>query len=135
MGNLVTSRCNCGQVTARATGEPLSIVNCHCTECRRATGAAYGTVLYFPVDAVETAGRTSRHDMLSDQGNDVSRHFCPFCGSQRFVRSGAFPNLVGLRAGTLEDTRHVVPQRNVFTASKIESTPLDPDLPVFPEMP
>ncbi len=135
MGDTLTSRCSCGQVSAEATGLPTSVVNCHCTDCRRATGAVYGTLLYFQADAVEITGVTASHDVVSDRGTVVTRQFCPTCGSQMFASAAAWPELIGLRAGTIDQTEFIQPERNVFAASRIESTPIDPALPVFPGMP
>ena len=135
MDDTLTSRCSCGQVSAQAMGAPRSIVNCHCTDCRRATGAAFATVLYFPTDAVKITGDTRSFTTTSDRGTSVAREFCPNCGSQMFSCAAAWPDLIGLRAGTLEQAERVKPQRNVFVASRIESTPLDPTLPQFPGMP
>lgn len=135
MDTTLTSRCLCGQVTVQATGTPRSTVNCHCLDCRRATGAAFGTVLYFDKEAVRISGDTASFDTQSDRGTTVSRHFCPFCGSQMIVHAASFPKLVGLRAGGIEQSDKVAPQRNVFMASRITSTPVDKTLPGFPGMP
>lgn len=135
MADTLTSRCQCGAIAARASGSPRSIVNCHCTDCRRATGSVFGTVLYFPISAVKITGETASYDTTSNRGTNVARHFCPVCGSQMFTRASAWPDLIGMRAGTIEETDRIKPQRNVFAASKIESTPLDLKLPEFSGMP
>jgi hypothetical protein len=131
----LTGRCLCGEVSCVATGEPISTVNCHCTDCRRVTGAAFATVLYFSGDTVEISGALSSYQSASDRGTEVTRQFCANCGSQMFTRSAAWPELLGIRAGCIDETDRIVPQRNVFVSSKIPSTALDPKLPQFPRMP
>jgi len=96
--------CLCKAVSVAAKGAPVSTVNCHCADCRRATGAVFGTVLYFPKDAVRITGTLSGYIHLSDRGTNVTRQFCPTCGSQMFARADAWPNLIGVRAGCLAET-------------------------------
>ncbi len=134
-GKKLTGRCLCGAVSCIATDEPVSTVNCHCTDCRRATGATFGTVLYFPAEVVEIEGALLSYVHKSERGKEVTRQFCANCGSQMFARASAWPELIGIRAGCIEQTDRIVPQRNVFVSSKIASTLLDPNLPQFPRMP
>jgi len=132
---VLTGQCLCGLITCTATGDPASTVNCHCSDCRRATGAVFGTVLYFQKEKVQIIGAFSGYDHVSDRGTIVRRMFCPSCGSQMFARASVWPDLLGIRAGCIRQTERIVPQRNVFVSRKIESTPLNPDLPRIDAMP
>jgi len=134
-GKTLTGRCLCGEIFCTATGDPVSTVNCHCTDCRRATGAVFATVLNFPDESVEISGTLSSYQSASDRGTEVTRQACAICGSQMFTRSSAWPELLGIRAGCVVETDRIAPQRNVFVSSKIPNTSLDPNLPQFPRMP
>jgi hypothetical protein len=134
-GEVLTGQCLCGAITCTATGEPVSTVNCHCSDCRRATGAVFSTVLYFQKERVQIIGVYSGFDHASDRGTNVSRMFCPTCGSQMFARASGWPDLIGIRAGCIKQTERIIPQRNVFVCGKIESTALDPVLPRIDGMP
>ena len=131
----VRGHCLCGSVTIAAKGEPLTVSNCHCTECRRATGAAFATLLVFNWADVTVSGATKSFRHASDRGTQMTKTFCPSCGSPLYSETGAKPELVLIRAGILEDTSSVVPVRNVFASSRIRSTVLDPGLPAFEKMP
>ena len=37
--------CQCGAVRYRIHGEPLGLAVCHCTECQRQSGSAFGMSL------------------------------------------------------------------------------------------
>jgi hypothetical protein len=37
--------CQCGKVRYRLDGEPLALTMCHCTECQRQSGSAFGMSL------------------------------------------------------------------------------------------
>ena len=131
----VTGRCLCGSVTITAAAAPLTTINCHCTECRRATGAAYATLLVCRRGAVTVSGVTKSFRHLSDRGTTMTKTFCPNCGSPLYSETGAKPDLLLIRAGIVEETAQVMPERNVFVSSRIASTPLDPGIPAFDGMP
>ena len=67
--------CSCGAVRFTVRGEPLKVGICHCSECRKATGAVAMAYADWPRDAFTTTGQVQTH-----QG----RSFCPFCGSRLF---------------------------------------------------
>ena len=71
----------------------------------------------------------------ADSGADLEKLFCPDCGSQMFARNSNRPNTLSIRAGVLDQTAEVKPTFNLFLDSKIESTPVDPDLDGFDRMP
>ena len=41
MDRILTGRCYCGAVEYRVPDEFLYAMNCHCSNCRRTTGAAF----------------------------------------------------------------------------------------------
>lgn len=45
----MNARCQCGSITFKTPlPEPLALYICHCTECRKQTGSAFGTSAIFP---------------------------------------------------------------------------------------
>ncbi|KAK4061503.1 uncharacterized protein Triagg1_10360 [Trichoderma aggressivum f. europaeum] len=45
----MNARCQCGAVTFKTPlPEPLALYICHCSECRKQTGSAFGTSAIFP---------------------------------------------------------------------------------------
>ena len=130
----LSGKCLCGNITFSADTEIKLTANCHCTDCRAATGAAYGTLLFVDEDAFKVTGtpKTFRHK--ADSGADMEKNFCPDCGSQLFGRNSKRPNVISIRAGAVEQTELVKPAVNVFLDSKIESTPIDPELKGFAKM-
>jgi len=131
----LSGKCLCGAVSYETEAEPAIVANCHCTDCRTVTGAAYATILFVPKDQVTISGASKTFTHKSDRGSSMTKHFCPECGSQLFTENSAREGMIGLRAGGLDQPEAVRPQRNVFVASKIPSTPLDPDLPAHERMP
>ncbi len=130
-----SGRCLCGAITFECDAEPAISINCHCSDCRKLTGAAYATLLFVPRDELQVSGETKTYQHSSDRGSTMTKHFCPTCGSQLFSENSAREGMIGLRAGNIEQSDLVEPKRNIFVDSKIPSTPLDPELPTSARMP
>ncbi len=48
--------CLCGAVRHRATKDPIGVVNCHCKNCQKHTGAPFVTSVGFSGDAFSWIG-------------------------------------------------------------------------------
>ena len=87
--------CNCGAIRIETRGEPLRVGLCHCTTCRKESGAPFTTNVIWRAADVTIQGETARWKETTD-----ARHFCPSCGSSVFgisdgtgeieIRIGAF---------------------------------------------
>src|SRR5215467_11595804 len=71
------AHCCCGALRAEVTGEPPRVAICHCMECQRRTGSAFGLVIFFPKEQVRTEGPSKVYLRCSDAGRKVEFHFCP----------------------------------------------------------
>ena len=70
--------CNCGSVRIIANGPPVRVGLCHCTTCRKASGAFTANAIW-TADCVTVEGKTSNWKAAT-----VARHFCPSRGSPLF---------------------------------------------------
>ena len=131
----LSGKCLCGKIAFSTDTEIKMMANCHCSDCRAATGAAYGTLLFVGEDGLQVTGTPKVFRHKADSGAEMEKHFCPDCGSQLFGRNSNRPNIISIRAGVVDQTELVKPGANVFLDSKIESTPVDPDLKGFARMP
>lgn len=52
-------------------------------------------------------------------GKVVSRGFCPTCGSQMFGKLATMPDMLAIRAGSLDDTSEYKPQIDIFTSHAV----------------
>ena len=130
-----TGKCLCGQVSYKSHVKPTLILNCHCEDCRRSTGAVYGTNVMVAEDQVEIHGEVSTFNHKAKSGNIMTKRFCPHCGTLMFGNSSGRTNVVSIRAGTVDQTDIIKPVMNVFVDSKVTSTPMHDDLPQASEMP
>jgi hypothetical protein len=121
--------CFCGFVRYEAGGTPSQETNCHCSICRRTSGApfvAWFTVSIYDFRFVtgEPAGVRS-----SDHG---TRSFCPRCGTALTFQSSRFPEQVDVTIASLDEPERVTPKDNTYTSAKLPWVTLDENLPAFP---
>ena len=113
---LRTGSCLCGQVRYRITSEPVASRICWCRDCQRIS--SNGTVNVLVASAsIEVSGAVGEYKRTADSGNEVTRRFCPQCGSQLFADSTGRPGLTVVRVGTLDDPSSVRPTANIWSAS------------------
>lgn len=113
-----TGRCACGNVRFEVVGEPSRVTACHCKECQRRTGSAFGVGCYYSAgDFKLTTGITKTFRRSSASGRWVTFQFCPECGTTVFWHAEAVPTLVGVAAGTFDDTDCIAPKRHVWASS------------------
>jgi hypothetical protein len=93
------AHCCCGSLRAEAKGEPSLVAVCHCTECQRRTGSAFGVGAYFPTDQVHTEGPSKAYTRGSDSGRKIELHFCPNCGTSVFWYVEFLGDHVGIAFG------------------------------------
>ncbi len=131
----LTGNCLCGNVSFEAEGEIAMQGNCHCTDCQQVTGATHATLVFMHTDDVAVTGETRQYEHKVDSGNVLIKDFCPSCGSQLFSTNKARANMIGLRAGSINEKDQIRPQFNVFVSSKVPCTILDVNIPAFEKMP
>lgn len=124
--------CLCQKVQYKILSKPLSQGVCYCQQCQK-SGGAYGSPLVVLLKSQLDcpAENLSSCTTQSDRGSTVIRHFCKDCGSHIFSQISDVPDIVTVKAVTLEDFKNFVPQYLVWTQSAIMSCPLPKDVPAF----
>ena len=115
----ITGHCLCGNVTYSADAEPAVQAVCHCTDCQRQTGNPFSVIVGVPRGSFSAEGATlaSFATTGEDHGGDTERSFCSACGSPVFSVAAAVPELVFLKAGSLDDASWLEPAVEVWTSS------------------
>ena len=89
-----TATCNCGSIRIETRGQPVRVGLCHCTTCRKGSGAPFTANAIWRAEDVTVHGETA-----SWKASTVIRHFCPCCGSPLFgVADGTGEIVIGLGA-------------------------------------
>ena len=127
-----SGRCLCGAVTFEVTGEPAMQGNCHCLDCKRATGAGFATIAFFKEEQFQLlSGTPKSFAHTADSGSEMSKSFCPDCGSLLFGSNSSRPGVVSVYAGSLEAPEWLQPQFNVWTVRAWSCSTIDPTLNNF----
>ena len=106
--------CICGGLEARCSGEPVSVSLCHCLDCQRRTGSAFGIAAFYPAGQVVTCGEYSLYRRVSEQGDAFSFAFCPRCGGTVYWETVRKPGIVAVAAGAFADPQFPPPRKSVF---------------------
>ncbi len=124
----VNGSCLCGGIKYEVAGAFGKVVNCHCSMCRKATGAAFRTRASVPSAAFRfVAGEELLSRYESSPGE--MRTFCRVCGSTLPTFFRDRPDEIGLPFGTLDDDPGVRPAAHVFVDSKAPWFEITDDLP------
>ena len=131
----MTGRCLCGQVHYSATAEPAIVAVCHCKNCQKSTGTSFSVVIGVPKSAISIEGPVKTFHDTGDSGQRVDRNFCPECGSPIFSDVAVMPDIVFIKAGTLDDTTWLDPKMHVYCDSAQNWTPIPEGSQKFGKMP
>jgi hypothetical protein len=119
MSQIHEGGCLCGAVRYRATGEPVRTSVCHCRNCQRRTGSAFGIGAYFMESDVEIRGELRAYEYRSDEsGRWLRMQFCPNCGGTVTWSLEAFPGMRALAGGSFDDPDWLRLERHGWTRSK-----------------
>ncbi len=117
--------CQCGAVRYRLEGEPVALITCHCTECQRQSGSAFGMSLIVPKDSFQLlAGDLKWFVRTADSGRAVDCAFCPACGTRIYHEPTSRKDTLNIKPGTLDDTSWLSPALHVWTKSKQPWVPI-----------
>jgi hypothetical protein len=127
-GRRLAGQCLCGAVHYAVSDEFAYAANCHCSNCRRATGSAFKPFAGIARDKLAiTEGDDSLMIFGDASGNDTH---CKVCGSLLYslVRDGTF---VHVAMGTLVDDPSIRPTKHIFVGSKAPWFTIADDLPQY----
>lgn len=125
-GRMIAGKCECGAVRYRVPDAFLYAANCHCSNCRAATGSAFKAFAGIERDRLELVQGA---DTLLVWGEDRENHTrCGVCGSLLYsvVRDGGY---VHVALGSLADEPSIRPTEHIFVGSKAPWFEITDDLP------
>lgn len=100
----MTAICACGKASITVSMQPTMLGVCHCTNCKRRTGSAFGISAYFDrTSVVSMRGATSIYAFHhSKQNHDQERHFCSHCGTTLYWYISTLPEKIGIAGGCFD---------------------------------
>ena len=123
----LTGGCLCGGTRYELKGEPFSLGDCHCIDCRRSAGAP-----------VVTWGSVYRKDLRLTRGEPRKiqhagriRSFAACCGTHLFFEETNDSETVDVTIASLDDPAPFAPQKVIWLEDKLPWVKLDETLPHF----
>lgn len=109
--------CHCGAVRYEVSGSPKHVALCHCTDCRKSSGAPMVAWAAFGEDEFKvTKGEAKTHN----SSGQSMRSFCADCGTGLYFRNAeVLPGIVDIQSATLDDPDAFPAQVHIQTADQI----------------
>jgi hypothetical protein len=132
---LLTGGCQCGAVRYAIAAEPLRLYACHCRECQKQSGSAFGMSLIVSRAALAlTQGATRVWSRRADSGRTIDCIFCAACGSRLWhEREGI--DAVSVKAGSLDAAVDFSRAIHIWTSRRLPGLVIPPDAEQFAEEP
>lgn len=108
-----TGHCLCGAVGFSLDWPSKWVAHCHCTQCRRAHGAAFVTWIGMAEDRVRIDDPESQLRWFASSPG-AERGFCARCGGSLFFRSTRWPGELHIAYGNLDGEADRAPMAHVF---------------------
>jgi len=122
--------CLCGSIKFEIAGAIDSVVHCHCSLCRKASGTAFATNGFVrTADFKVIEGESKLSAVESTPGRQ--RYFCSNCGSPIFSTNAEDPDRIRIRLGVIDSDILERPISHNFFSSRANWEDLDAELPRY----
>ena len=129
MNTPLKGSCQCGQVRYSINKQPIRLNICHCTDCQKQSGSAFGMSLVVDPNSLSIeSGTIKEFNLIADSGRSKICGFCPDCGVRIFNRTSA---MCSIKAGTLDSTDSLRPDAQYWIDSKQTWCSLNEEIPIF----
>lgn len=131
----MNGRCHCGAVAFEVDPPVRLMVHCHCSRCRRSSGAAHATnILVEPIQLRWIAGEAHIVRFDLPEAKSFGKWFCRHCGCPvpRITRDGC---RAIVPAGSLDGEPPLQAYGHIFWASRARWGCMHGGLPVHAELP
>jgi len=123
--------CLCGKVVYEIGSRIIGINYCHCSQCRKASGTAFGTSAAVPRESFVIVN--GQADLTAYQSSSRKyRYFCRNCGSPLYSQRQD-DTTVYVRLGTLDDDPAARPDVHIHVAAKAPWYEINDDIPQLEE--
>ena len=120
--------CSCGQLTAKASGEPIRVSVCHCYACQRRTGGVFAAQARFAREAVEISGAGTDYVRVGDEGGRARFTFCPTCGTTVYYVIEGREDSIVIPVGVFADASFPAPTFSVYEDRMHAWVTMPPDM-------
>lgn len=118
--------CSCGRIRFRIKSMPFQVSYCHCTDCRKATGAP--VTVFAGFDSKKVIFTRDQPD-IHNPAPMIYRLFCATCGTPIGYIDDRLPNEVYFYSGALEDPSKFRPELHAWVSEQLDWLEIEDQLP------
>jgi hypothetical protein len=133
--NAIAGSCLCGAAAFEVNPPIAKFVHCHCSRCRKASGAAFSTNVYVAPHQLVWHSRADvveRFDLPT--ARSFAKCFCRYCGCPLPRLTGSGKTIV-IPAGSLDQDYAERPSAHIFWDSRASWLVIEDGLPRYAEYP
>jgi hypothetical protein len=119
-----TGGCFCGAIRYSLNEDDYKVVNCHCTMCRRTSGAPFVSWL---IVAREDFKITAGSPAILKSSESATRTFCNRCGTPVTCTNEAHASIVDVTLGSLDDPTSFTPDGDFYVDTRLSWVKTDDD--------
>jgi len=119
-----TGGCLCGAIRYEISAPITELRACHCTNCQKESA-----------DFKLLKGQPKKYSGIADSGRTLNRFFCGDCGSPIYSQRANMPEMMMVRAGTLDDSSGLKITASIWTRSARSWGHVEPSSKQFPGQP
>lgn len=108
--------CFCKKIRYEFTDGDYLVVNCHCTQCRKTSAAAFVTWVIMSKGNFRFTAGTPAILESSDKGR---RHFCRDCGTPLVFESKERTHQLDITSCSLDDPEAYPPTEEAYTDTRL----------------
>jgi len=127
--------CHCKQLTYCYSGQPDCCYICHCTDCQRASGAAFTSNLIVDSADIRLVRGSATEICYSHNNDQLHVSCCRSCGTDLYLFFESRPATATILTGTFFQQQWFSPIAHIWTQSAVPWLKLADDLPCFEKQP
>jgi hypothetical protein len=113
---MIEGGCFCGKIRYQIDDGDYPAGHCHCTMCRRTSGAPYVSWLVVPKARFKY---TRAEPAVLESSAHGRRYFCTSCGTPVVCIVDSHPDNVDITIGSLDAPEAIVPKLEFYTDTKL----------------
>ncbi len=116
MSERIEGGCFCGSIRYNLENKDYSSSNCHCSMCRRISGAAFVSWMAVPKSNFEYSQGKPKKLISSSHG---TRYFCKECGTPVVCLLEEYPEYIYITICSLDKPQDFEPKGDIFVDDKL----------------
>jgi len=131
---MIAGGCRCGAVRYTLAVDAMpGTYACHCTICRRSTGASFAHQMPVREEVLAVTGALTAAEMPTLSGGLSTHRHCAKCLTRIYNINTAWPGVAIVRAGTIDGSETLSPRFHIYISTKQPWIALPDDVPAFAE--